>query len=56
MRNQRVTKYRGRHAVVWYDDEGKRHRHSLGEVSKSEAYAVANRVVAEATKPRDEES
>ena len=54
MRNQRVTKYRGRHAVVWYDDEGKRHRHSLGEVSKSEAYAVANRVVAEATKPRDE--
>lgn len=54
MRSQRITRYRGAYAVVWYDEKGHRHRRSLGKVSKSEAYAVANRVIAAATAPREE--
>lgn len=56
MRNQRVAKYRGGYAVVWYDETGKRHRYSLGKVSRSEAYAAANRVVARALAAKDVEA
>lgn len=46
----RVAKYRGGYAVVWYDEEGKRHRRALGE-DKWKAHAVAGEVVRAVTAP-----
>lgn len=47
----RVARYRGGYAVVWYDEEGKRHRRALGE-DKWKAHAVAGEVVKAVTEPQ----
>lgn len=47
MRSRRIARYRDGWALVFYDDAGKRHRYTLGKVSRREAEASANRIVAQ---------
>lgn len=39
-----LQRYRGVLAIVWYDENGKRHRHSLGTADRASAEAAARRV------------
>lgn len=48
----RIRSYRGALAIVFYDGNGKRHRHSLGTANPREAERVAPAVYAELTRPR----
>lgn len=46
----RIRRYRGQFALVWYDDAGRRRRHTLGTSDAREADRIAPAVFAELTR------
>lgn len=51
MPEYRFGKLRGDFCIVWYDDDGTRHRHTLGTADKSKAERLAPALYAELTRP-----
>lgn len=52
MPEYRFGKLRNEICIVWYDEDGKRHRHTLGTADKSEAERLAPALYAELTRPK----
>ena len=48
----KIQRLRGELAVVFYDTQGRRHRHTLGTTDEAQAELLAPAIYAEASKPR----